>query len=92
MVMIGDVSSRPTPGMSLPCSAEERVNTRKRQALIEFLQHELALPRSSIQLALRQGQPQHDPLPMVLWQYGLVTLAQLDQIFDWLEEKQHEIY
>jgi hypothetical protein len=24
-------------------------------------------------------------LPMILWQYGLVTLKQLDQIFDWLE-------
>jgi hypothetical protein len=25
-------------------------------------------------------------LPMVLWQYGLVTLDQLDKIFDWLSE------
>jgi hypothetical protein len=24
-------------------------------------------------------------LPMILWQYGLVTLEQLDRIFDWLE-------
>ncbi len=66
------------------------MDTLKRQALIEFLQHELALPRSSIQLALRRGQAQRDPLPMVLWQYGLVTLAQLDQIFDWIDEKRYE--
>lgn len=63
-------------------------DTRKRQALIEFLQRDLALPRSAIQLALRRGQPQQDPLPMVLWQYGLVTLAQLEQIFDWLEKEE----
>jgi hypothetical protein len=24
-------------------------------------------------------------VPMILWQYGLVTLEQLDRIFDWLE-------
>ncbi len=67
------------------------MNTQRRQAFVEFLQRDLSLPRSSIQLALRQGQPQRDPLPMVLWQYGLVTLAQLDQIFDWIEEKGYEI-
>jgi hypothetical protein len=61
------------------------MNSRKSQALIEFLHGELALPRSSIQLALRQSQ--EDPLPMVLWQYGLVTLTQLEQIFDWLAER-----
>jgi hypothetical protein len=66
------------------------INAQKRRAFIEFLHHDLSLPRSSIQLALRQGQPQRDPLPMVLWQYGLVTLAQLDQIFDWLEEEGDE--
>lgn len=27
-------------------------------------------------------------MPMVLWQYGLVTLDQLNQILDWLETAQ----
>jgi hypothetical protein len=36
-------------------------------------------------MALRQGDRTPHLLPMVLWQYGLVTLEQLDQIFDWLE-------
>ncbi len=26
-------------------------------------------------------------LPMLLWQYGLVSLEQLQQIFDWLESQ-----
>jgi hypothetical protein len=24
---------------------------------------------------------------MILWQYGLITLAQLEEIFDWLEQR-----
>lgn len=54
--------------------------------LIEFLQHELSVPLASILTALRHpdGQVPH-LLPMVLWQYGLVSLEQLDCIFNWLE-------
>ncbi|NEP02720.1 MAG: DUF2949 domain-containing protein [Symploca sp. SIO2E9] len=53
--------------------------------LIDFLQQELSLSADSIALALRQGRLTPDLLPMILWQYGLVNLKQLDQIFDWLE-------
>lgn len=52
--------------------------------LIRFLREELSIPEDSIQVALRQEEPP-SLLPMVLWQYGLVTLEQLDRIFDWLE-------
>jgi Protein of unknown function (DUF2949) len=54
---------------------------------IHFLQEELAIPSESIAIALRRGEPNTSisQLPMLLWQYGLVTLKQLDLIFDWLE-------
>ncbi|TVQ21717.1 MAG: DUF2949 domain-containing protein [Leptolyngbya sp. DLM2.Bin15] len=54
--------------------------------LVRFLQADLDLSDAAIATALRQlnGQLPH-LLPMVLWQYGLVTLDQLDSIFDWLE-------
>ncbi|NJR50921.1 MAG: DUF2949 domain-containing protein [Leptolyngbyaceae cyanobacterium CSU_1_3] len=52
---------------------------------IRFLQEELALSDSSISLALKHREQNHGPLPMILWQYGLVTLEQLDRIYDWLE-------
>jgi Protein of unknown function (DUF2949) len=26
------------------------------------------------------------PLPMILWQYGLVTIEQLNRIYDWIED------
>ncbi|MEG4028738.1 MULTISPECIES: DUF2949 domain-containing protein [unclassified Microcoleus] len=61
--------------------------------LIRFLQEDLAISPASIAVAERVGdnkqrQRDQDPnsLPMVLWQYGLVTLEQLDKIFDWLSE------
>lgn len=52
---------------------------------IRFLQEELALSESSIALALRHREQDHGPLPMILWQYGLITIDQLDRIYDWLE-------
>lgn len=53
--------------------------------LIRFLQDELSVPANSIDLALRQGESTPNAFPMVLWQYGLIDLQQLDRIFDWLE-------
>ncbi|GAP98490.1 DUF2949 domain-containing protein [Leptolyngbya sp. NIES-2104] len=62
------------------------MEAKKRSNLIQFLREELALPTSAIDLAVKHSQPELAPLPMVLWQYGLITLNQLDQIFDWLEK------
>lgn len=53
--------------------------------LISFLQEELAISKDSIAIALRHVEQDPGPLPMILWQYGLVTLEQLDMIFEWLE-------
>lgn len=52
---------------------------------IRFLQEDLALPMESIAIAQRHREQDPGPLPMILWQYGLVTLKELDQIYDWLE-------
>jgi hypothetical protein len=54
--------------------------------LICFLQEDLAVSAPSIAIALRHLEQDPGPLPMILWQYGLVTLEQLDQIYDWLEQ------
>ncbi|NJP11287.1 MAG: DUF2949 domain-containing protein [Leptolyngbyaceae cyanobacterium RU_5_1] len=53
--------------------------------LIRFLHEELAISASAIAIALRHLEQDPGPLPMILWQYGLVTLEQLDRIYDWLE-------
>ena len=52
---------------------------------INFLQEELSISNNSIAIALRHREQDPGPLPMILWQYGLVTLEQLDKIYDWLE-------
>ena len=53
--------------------------------VINFLRQELNLSDSSVQLALKQSRSDYGSLPMVLWQYGLVSLKQLDTIYDWFE-------
>jgi hypothetical protein len=55
------------------------------EKLVQFLQLQLHIPREQIELAMRQVRQSPNQLPMVLWQYGLVDLWQLEQIFDWLE-------
>ncbi|QZZ20783.1 DUF2949 domain-containing protein [Leptothermofonsia sichuanensis E412] len=59
--------------------------TRSNTQLINFLQKELAVSASSIAMALRHCEQDPGPLHMILWQYGLLSLEQLEQIFDWLE-------
>lgn len=56
----------------------------KQAQLVQFLRWELAIPASSIAMALRHPEQDSGQLPMILWQYGLVNLEQLDRIFDWL--------
>ncbi|MDG2990001.1 DUF2949 domain-containing protein [Candidatus Synechococcus calcipolaris G9] len=53
--------------------------------LIEFLQRDLALPNAAITFGLKHCEEKVNLLPIVLWQYGLVSLEQLDRIFDWME-------
>jgi Protein of unknown function (DUF2949) len=53
--------------------------------LLKFLRDDLLLPNDSIDLALRHVKQDPGPLPIVLWQYGLISLEQLSKIFDWQE-------
>lgn len=52
---------------------------------VKFLQEEINLPKDSIAIAQRSVDQNLGLMPMVLWQYGLVTIEQLDRIYDWLE-------
>jgi hypothetical protein len=53
--------------------------------LIQFLRHDMAVSEEAIALALKRTDTPNNLLPMVLWQYGILTLEQLDQVFDWME-------
>ncbi len=52
--------------------------------LICFLEQDLGVPPAAIRLAQRYTNETLTALPMVLWQFGLITLDQLDRTFDWL--------
>ena len=49
---------------------------------IQFLKESLKLPQESIDLALKKSPADRHVLPIVLWEYGLVTLSQLNAIYD----------
>ena len=68
------------------------MNIRSNRQLIEFLQEHLAISTNSINLVLRHYEQDPGPLPMILWQYGLVSLEQLDLIFDWMESQRSDRY
>ena len=54
--------------------------------LLRFLQDDLAISASSMAIVLKQIEHNPGPIPMLLWQYGLVTIEQLDRIYDWMED------
>lgn len=53
---------------------------------INFIQQELLVSDDCLALVQKQAQTDHSNLPMLLWQYGLISLTQLNRIFDWLEQ------
>lgn len=55
--------------------------------LIQFLQTDLGIPDTNLQLALRHPAQTPTLIPIILWQYGLISLSQLDQTFDWFEQQ-----
>lgn len=61
------------------------MNSATLPQLTNFLEQDLAIPPESVDLAVRRCEQSLNLLPIVLWQYGLVSLEQLDRIFDWLE-------
>jgi Protein of unknown function (DUF2949) len=52
--------------------------------LIHFLEEDIAIPASSMAIVFKHVEHNPGPLPMILWQYGLVTIEQLDRIYDWI--------
>ena len=53
------------------------------EALQRFLQRRLGLSTNALNLGLRQAELEQAPLPIVLWSFGLLSLEQLQQVYDW---------
>jgi hypothetical protein len=56
----------------------------------QFLRDDLGLSEESLTLVKKYAQNEEN-LPMLLWKYGLISLVQLNLIFDWLEQKSFSV-
>ena len=59
----------------------------KVQEFGHFLQSELTISSAEIDLVMQKQEELKAPIPMLLWQYGLVSPSGLERVFDWLEER-----
>lgn len=57
------------------------------QKFIHFLHNDLAISQAELSVALRRQDPQMGQLHIILWQHGLITLNQLNTVFEWLERE-----
>lgn len=64
---------------------QARLLDSRQSQLVEFLQTDMAVSDEAIAIGMRHTEQRSHLLPVVLWQYGLITLDQLNQVFDWLE-------
>ena len=63
------------------------METKNIQALGKFLEDELTVSSSEVDLVMQKQEELMAPIPMLLWQYGLVSRSGLERVFDWMEEQ-----
>lgn len=73
------------PNLQFPQGGDSSMTAATYSRLLNFLQEDLAVSESSLAIAQKHREQDPGPLPIILWQYGLITLGQLDKIYDWLE-------
>ena len=52
--------------------------------IIFFLMDEIGLNESSIELGLKLSIKNNTPLPILLWNYGILTIEELDKFYTFL--------
>ena len=52
--------------------------------IIFFLVDEIGLNESSIELGLKLSIKNNTPLPILLWNYGILTIEELDEFYTFL--------
>ena len=56
-------------------------------ALVEFLRRDIGLSDDALNLGLRQAVQEQAPLPVTLWRFGLISLGQLDRVYEWQDRQ-----
>ena len=52
--------------------------------MIIYLINEVGLEESSIELGLKLAFKNNTPLPVLLWNYGILTIEELDELYTFL--------
>ena len=52
--------------------------------IIFFLMDEIGLNESSIELGLKLAIKNNTPLPILLWNYGILTIEEMDKFYTFL--------
>ena len=56
-------------------------------ALVDYLRRDIGLSDDALALGVRQSVQEQAPLPVTLWRFCLLSLGQLDQVYDWQERQ-----
>ena len=59
------------------------------KSLILFLSNEIGMEPSSIDLGIRLSLRNNIPLPISLWNYGMLSIEELDKIYGYLFQNTH---
>ena len=52
--------------------------------IISFLINEIGLDESSVELGISLSTKNNAPLPILLWNYGILTIEELDELYIFL--------
>ena len=55
--------------------------------ILSFLIDEIGLKESSIELGLKLSIKNNTPLPILLWNYGIITIEEMDKLYTFLFKK-----
>lgn len=59
--------------------------------LLQFCEQEFSVTTADIQIVLRHYQRNLTPIPMLLWQFGIISIKQLDRIHRWSETQSQRL-
>ena len=54
--------------------------------LCDFIVNKIGISRSALELGIKRSNLENSPLPVVMRSYGLLTLAQLNEILIWQKD------
>ena len=63
------------------------INNYVSKEAIIYLNNEIGLSESSIELGLKLSIRNNTPLPILLWSYGMLTIEELDKLYTFLFQR-----